>query len=63
MNSIWCIAVAVFTIAAFLQWAELGLERHETNDVGVCVDPFVMRGVLLEVSERIRSCYGPNQFV
>lgn len=66
MNSVWCIAMqefAVFTISAFIEAVEFGIERHETNDPGVCLDRNMTRGILLEVPGRIRACFDPDQFV
>lgn len=66
MNSIWCIEVQeldLFTIAAFLEAAEFGIERHEKNDPGVCHDSIVARGVMLGVPGRICACLDPEQIV
>lgn len=66
MNSVWCITVrefAVFTLAAFLEAAEHGIERHETNDPGFNVELIVMYGVSLSIPGRTRACFGPNQLI
>lgn len=66
MNTVWCIAVqefAVFTIEAFLEADELGIERNDTNDPWVCHDHIMTRGVLLEVPGPISACVDSEQFV
>lgn len=66
MKSIWCIAVqefAVFTLAAFLEAAEHGIERHETKDPGVCRKRDAYMGVLLPIPDRIRACFTPESLV
>lgn len=56
MNNISQIAVQEFelyTVEAFLEAAELGVERHETYDTGILTDPEEGRCILMEVLERI----------
>lgn len=50
-------------IAKFLEAAEIRIKSHEMNDQEVFRDRVVVRGILLDALERIRTCLGRNQFV
>lgn len=63
MHSIWCIAVEVFaiiTVASFLEAAELGIERHETNDSGLSTLRDGGSGVLLPIPDHIKCFFSPR---
>lgn len=60
MNTIWRIMVqefAFFTVASFIEVAELGIDRQKIYNPGVSAERTDGRGFLLESPPRIRACF------